>query len=220
MEHTGRVWFAGDDEATAADATVEIESDDHVVVRVGDSLVADWPLVDVTFSGDLDSDEIAYGDARLLFSPDDADAWGNEVAAARLRTRLLTATVDGDETPGDGDADVVLTHEVHNDAALAPGSYCRACGSPIDPRAQICVHCGVAQYPAAVPHPKSRVTAGLFALFLGGFGAHHFYLGHTGRGILYLLFSWTFIPAIIAFIEALVFFFSSDASFDAKYNRY
>jgi len=60
----------------------------------------------------------------------------------------------------------------------------------------------------------------LLALFLGGFGIHRFYLGQPGLGILYLLFFWTFIPAMVAFVEALVFFFSSDAAFDAKYNRY
>jgi len=219
MEHSGRVWFAGDDETAAAGATVEVGGDDHVTVRVGDSLVDDWPLVDVTFSDDTDPAEIIVGDACLLFVPDDPDAWANEVAAARLRIRIIEAS--DEETDGTADGgDVVLTYEVPDAAALAPGTYCRACGSPIDPRAQICVHCGVPQYPATVPHPKSRVTAGLLALFLGGFGAHHFYLGHTGRGILYLLFAWTLIPAVIAFIEALVFFFSSDASFDAKYNRY
>jgi TM2 domain-containing membrane protein YozV len=190
-----------------------------VTVRVGDSLVDDWSLVDVTFSDDTDPAEIVVGDARLLFAPDDPDAWANEVAAARLRIRIIEASDEEDDGVTDG-GEVVLTYEIPDVAALAPGTYCRACGSSIDPRAQICVHCGVPQYPATVPHPKSRVTAGLLALFLGGFGAHHFYLGHAGRGILYLLFAWTLIPAVIAFIEALVFFFSSDASFDAKYNRY
>ncbi|WP_194092312.1 NINE protein [Cryobacterium adonitolivorans] len=33
-------------------------------------------------------------------------------------------------------------------------------------------------------------TAYLFALLLGGFGAHHFYLGNIGRGIALLLLWW------------------------------
>ncbi|MDD3114217.1 MAG: TM2 domain-containing protein [Anaerovibrio sp.] len=43
----------------------------------------------------------------------------------------------------------------------------------------------------------------LLALFLGGFGAHKFYTGRIGLGILYLVFFWTWIPGIIAAIEAI-----------------
>lgn len=49
---------------------------------------------------------------------------------------------------------------------------------------------------------KNPTTAVLLALFLGGLGAHKFYLNQAGIGIVYLLFCWTYIPAIIAFIEA------------------
>lgn len=49
---------------------------------------------------------------------------------------------------------------------------------------------------------KNPTTAVLLALFLGGLGAHKFYLGKIGLGVLYFLFSWTTIPAIVAFIEA------------------
>lgn len=49
---------------------------------------------------------------------------------------------------------------------------------------------------------KNPTTAVILALLLGGIGGHQFYLGHTALGILYLVFSWTFIPAFIAFIEA------------------
>lgn len=49
---------------------------------------------------------------------------------------------------------------------------------------------------------KNPTTAVILALFLGGIGGHHFYLGNIALGLIYLIFSWTFIPAIIAFIEA------------------
>jgi hypothetical protein len=48
---------------------------------------------------------------------------------------------------------------------------------------------------------RDEVVGILLALFLGGFGAHHFYLRRTGLGILYLCFFWTGIPAILGFIE-------------------
>ena len=61
------------------------------------------------------------------------------------------------------------------------------------------------------------MTAALLALFLGGLGAHRFYLGRTGSGILYLLFFWTFIPALIAFVEAIILLTMSDEDFVKKY---
>lgn len=48
---------------------------------------------------------------------------------------------------------------------------------------------------------KHEVVAILLAFFLGSFGAHRFYMGQTGWGILYLCFCWTFVPHIISFIE-------------------
>lgn len=48
---------------------------------------------------------------------------------------------------------------------------------------------------------KDETVGVLLALFLGGFGAHRFYLGDTGLAIVYLIFCWTFIPGLIAFIE-------------------
>ena len=49
---------------------------------------------------------------------------------------------------------------------------------------------------------RDEVIGVLLALFLGSFGIHHFYLRRNGLGILYLVFSWTGIPAILGFIEA------------------
>lgn len=65
---------------------------------------------------------------------------------------------------------------------------------------------------------KSKTSAALFAFFLGGFGAHKFYLGKTGLGILYLVFFWTFIPAFVAFIEFIILLAMNDDSFNQKYN--
>lgn len=50
----------------------------------------------------------------------------------------------------------------------------------------------------------NKVVYCLLAFFLGGIGIHKFYAGKIGTGILFILFSWTFIPAIIAFIEFIV----------------
>ncbi|GAB2798576.1 TM2 domain-containing protein [Rhabdobacter roseus] len=66
---------------------------------------------------------------------------------------------------------------------------------------------------------KNKTTAGILALFLGGLGVHRFYLGQTGLGILYLVFCWTFIPAIVALIDGIIFLTQSEASFNQKYNQ-
>ena len=56
---------------------------------------------------------------------------------------------------------------------------------------------------------KSKLVAGLLALFVGGIGVHNFYLGYMGRGIVQLLLSWTGISSIWAFIEAIMIFTGS-----------
>jgi TM2 domain-containing membrane protein YozV len=70
----------------------------------------------------------------------------------------------------------------HNGAAQPPVPY----GQPAQP-----VPYGqYAPPPAAGPNLvrslKEIGIAYLFLIFLGGFGAHQFYLGKTGRGLLYL----------------------------------
>jgi TM2 domain-containing membrane protein YozV/cold shock CspA family protein len=65
---------------------------------------------------------------------------------------------------------------------------------------------------------KTKTAAALWAFFLGGLGAHKFYLGQAGLGFLYLCFFWTFIPAFVAFVEFVIYLTMSDEAFDDKYN--
>ncbi|MDD4964122.1 MAG: TM2 domain-containing protein [Gallionella sp.] len=105
--------------------------------------------------------------------------------------------------------------------------FCSECGSVIKAKAEICPKCGVRQMrkPLAInlgpvaDNGKNRIAAVLFAFFLGGFGAHKFYLGQIGLGILYLLFCWTFIPAIVALIEFILLLSMSDETFNQKYGQ-
>lgn len=65
---------------------------------------------------------------------------------------------------------------------------------------------------------KDKTTAGVLALLLGGIGAHKFYLGQTGAGIVYLLFCWTLIPGIVALVEGISLLTMNQATFDLRYN--
>jgi TM2 domain-containing membrane protein YozV len=65
-----------------------------------------------------------------------------------------------------------------------------------------------------------RAKAILLALFLGGIGIHKFYLNKVGQGVLFLLFFWTLIPALIALIDVIRFAMMSNEEFDKAYPTY
>ena len=65
---------------------------------------------------------------------------------------------------------------------------------------------------------RTKTTAAILAFFLGGLGFHKFYLGQTGIGILYLIFCWTWVPAIISFFEAISLLTYTEKSFNEKFN--
>ncbi|MFC3210033.1 MULTISPECIES: TM2 domain-containing protein [Caryophanaceae] len=66
---------------------------------------------------------------------------------------------------------------------------------------------------------KNKLAAALLAIFLGDFGAHKFYLGKPGTGLIYLLFFWTGIPAVIGVIEGIIYLLSSEEDFQRKYSK-
>ncbi|TJY57215.1 NINE protein [Sinimarinibacterium sp. CAU 1509] len=105
--------------------------------------------------------------------------------------------------------------------------FCSECAAVISSRAEICPKCGVRQMapPASIslgattPNGKSRVSAAILAFFLGGLGVHKFYLGQVGWGVIYLLFCWTFIPSIVAFVEFILLLTMSDEYFNHRFGR-
>lgn len=98
--------------------------------------------------------------------------------------------------------------------------YCPSCGEIIRADAEICPECGVRKESGggvATEGSKDRVTAGVLAILLGGVGAHRFYLGDIGLGLLYLCFFWTFIPALVGLIEGILYLTKTDEEFQRKY---
>ena len=65
---------------------------------------------------------------------------------------------------------------------------------------------------------KSRLTAGLLALFFGVVGAHKCYLNSNVSGVSRLIFFWTWIPAIIGVFDGIIFLTMDDDTFNRKYN--
>lgn len=110
-------------------------------------------------------------------------------------------------------------------AAFEPASregekkFCRDCGATINAKAEICTACGVRQMAVGTGMvvPKSRSAAIVLALLLGGVGAHKFYLRQPGLGILYMIFVWTFVPAVIALLEGITYLLMSDEEFAERY---
>ena len=78
---------------------------------------------------------------------------------------------------------------------------------------------------AQPPQSKSKVAAGLLAIFLGGLGIHKFYLGYTTQGIILLLvsllglliFVGPIVTGVISLIEGIIYLTKSDEEFYSLY---
>ncbi len=82
--------------------------------------------------------------------------------------------------------------------------FCAKCGKEINDEAVVCVNCGCTVKPVYTKGEKTFVAALLLCLFLGGFGAHRFYVGKTGTAILQLLLTLSFFLCWVTAIWVLV----------------
>jgi TM2 domain-containing membrane protein YozV len=90
--------------------------------------------------------------------------------------------------------------------------YCQSCGEIIRIGAEICPKCGARQKGMI-----NKAALLLFTFFLGGLGAHKFYTGRNLQGVLYVLFCWTGIPALISLIEFIIYALTSSERLNEKY---
>ena len=113
---------------------------------------------------------------------------------------------------------------------------CKKCGKQNPPGAVFCTECGNKlemyaqqgpEYNGYVKPAKSKVVAGLLALFFGGLGIHKFYLGYTQAGVIILVASIVgglltsgvanVLIGIVTLVEAIIYFTRSDYEFYQNY---
>lgn len=89
-----------------------------------------------------------------------------------------------------------------------PTKYCHACGTTIDALAVVCPNCGVLQGGLTISGSEKRILPAFLLCFtLGVFGAHRFYAGKIGTGLLQLftlggLGIWWLIDMILIIVGA------------------
>lgn len=81
--------------------------------------------------------------------------------------------------------------------------FCSNCGKEVSEKALICVHCGCAVKNTNLSESDEKTFTAtlLLCLFLGGFGAHRFYTGHSGTGAVMLIL--TLLSPFTAFLSLL-----------------
>lgn len=86
--------------------------------------------------------------------------------------------------------------------------YCQNCGKDVG-ESNFCPNCGKETSKPMVVHQNTcndcvkvnKIAYALLAILLGGIGIHRFYARRFVSGILYILFCWTAIPAILGIVE-------------------
>ncbi|MFC6974867.1 NINE protein [Halomicroarcula sp. GCM10025709] len=164
------------------------------------------------------SDPTEEGDAPL-----DEDDWVEFDETTDDRGAEAGGPEAADEDTGASETEPTDSEETI-ERAPAGKKYCHSCGTTLDADARFCSECGAEQSGtgstaagSTAESPKDRVTAGVLAILLGGLGAHHFYLGNIGIGVLYLCFFWTGIPALAGLIEGILYLTKTDAEFQRRY---
>ena len=96
-------------------------------------------------------------------------------------------------------------------------NFCKNCGNKLNDNIKFCTNCGEEIIVTTENNTKSldsayksKITAGLFGIFLGSFGVHNFYLGYNGKAVAQLLLTvltcgmLSFVSSIWGLIEGIL----------------
>ncbi|MDR0328793.1 MAG: ankyrin repeat domain-containing protein [Planctomycetaceae bacterium] len=109
--------------------------------------------------------------------------------------------------------------------------FCRHCGIGLNPEQVICIKCGAGVNTTDVPQSvnggttsgtsKNRIVAAILAFLLGIFGAHKFYLGNWGWGLVFVITTLTgyglLVTGIIAILDGIKLLAMTDEVFADQY---
>lgn len=190
-------------------------------------MATEWFVgINGTQHGPLSSSQMRDMAAAGKIGPDDL-VWRDGLAEWMPASQIQGLVFSGKQLP----VSTVTTPSAP--AASQSTKFCHACAATIDQRAEICPKCGVRQsssHASSENHPN-RVVAALLALFFGMLGAHKFYLGQSGMGVLYLglslggvILSCLVIPlagpiviAIVSVVEGLIYLSYSERGFRERF---
>lgn len=162
-----------------------------------------------------DGDTIQIGSTVLRFSGIRQEVPFETVDEANQQTQDLSSFRSS------GMSDTFGTGQPDAQAQKVEQKKCNTCGRVIYAAAEICPYCGVRQQAVQISNAPigkhNRTTAAWLAILLGGVGAHKFYLGKPLIGLLYLVFVWAYVPAIVGLIEGIMYLSMSDEKFVEKY---
>ncbi len=117
---------------------------------------------------------------------------------------------------------VIKVDENEQSAPVPVKVLCKGCARPLRARSRFCDQCGTKVEEGTQTIPVSvlvQKNAALLAIFLGGVGAHKFYLGQVKQGVIYVLFIWTLIPIILGIIDGIRLFQLSSEQFALQFEQ-
>ncbi len=95
---------------------------------------------------------------------------------------------------------------------LTSARKCKTCGSLFGREYKFCPACGLQH-----GKPINKSVLLFLTFFFGGFGAHKFYVKKYWQGLFYLLFCFTYVPAIIALVEFVIYASTSAEKLQEEY---